>query len=38
VIVGPSHDEQYAAELRALIAERGIGSDVVFVGVVSRPR
>ena len=33
-IVGPLRDEKYVAELRALVAELGIGSDVVFVGGV----
>lgn len=34
-IVGPLRDEKYVAEVRALVAELGIGSDVVFVGGVS---
>ncbi len=33
-IVGPGRDEKYVAQLRALIAELGIGPDVVFVGGV----
>lgn len=33
-IVGPLRDEKYVVEVRALIAELGIGSDVVFVGGV----
>jgi glycosyltransferase involved in cell wall biosynthesis len=33
-IVGPLRDEKYVAEVRTLIAELGIGSDVVFVGGV----
>ena len=35
VIVGPERDEQYAAELHALVNELGIADDVVFVGGVS---
>jgi glycosyltransferase involved in cell wall biosynthesis len=34
VVVGAERDEQYAAELRALIKELGIGGDVVMVGSV----
>jgi glycosyltransferase involved in cell wall biosynthesis len=34
VIVGPPRDEEYAGELEALVAELGIGGDVVFVGGV----
>lgn len=34
VIVGPLRDEKYVAEVRAIIAELGIGSDVVFAGGV----
>ena len=34
VIVGPGRDEKYAAELRRLVDELGIGADVVFVGGV----
>jgi glycosyltransferase involved in cell wall biosynthesis len=37
-IVGPLRDEKYVAEVRALIAELGIGSDVVFVGGVPNDR
>jgi glycosyltransferase involved in cell wall biosynthesis len=33
-IVGPGRDEQYLAQLKALAAEVGITSDVVFVGGV----
>lgn len=33
-VVGSGRDEAYLAELRALAAELGIGSDVVFVGGV----
>jgi glycosyltransferase involved in cell wall biosynthesis len=33
-IVGPGRDEKYAAELRHLVNELGISSDVVFVGGV----
>jgi glycosyltransferase involved in cell wall biosynthesis len=33
-IVGPGRDERYVAELHALVAELGIGDDVVFVGGV----
>ena len=34
VIVGAERDQQYAAELHALVAELGIADDVVFVGGV----
>ena len=34
-IVGAGRDEKYLAELNALVAELGIGADVVFVGGVS---
>ncbi len=34
VIVGPRRDKEYVAELEALVAELGIGGDVVFVGGV----
>lgn len=34
VIVGHLRDEKYVGELKALIAELGIGEDVVFVGGV----
>ena len=34
VLVGPLRDEKYVGEVRALVAELGIGSDVVFVGAV----
>jgi glycosyltransferase involved in cell wall biosynthesis len=34
-IVGPGRDEKYLAKLHALVAELGIGDDVVFVGGVS---
>ena len=34
VIVGAERDQQYAAELHALVADLGIGDDVVFVGAV----
>ena len=34
-IVGAGRDEKYLAELHALVAELGIGDDVVFVGGVS---
>ena len=34
VIVGAERDEQYAAELHALVADLGIDDDVVFVGGV----
>jgi glycosyltransferase involved in cell wall biosynthesis len=34
VIVGHLRDEQYVGELKALIAELGVGDDVVFVGGV----
>ena len=34
-IVGPVRDEKYDAELRTLVAELGIGNDVVFVGGVA---
>jgi glycosyltransferase involved in cell wall biosynthesis len=33
-VVGAGRDEKYLAELRALVAELGIGDDVVFVGGV----
>ena len=33
-IVGAGRDEKYVAELHALVAELGIGDDVVFVGGV----
>jgi glycosyltransferase involved in cell wall biosynthesis len=33
-IVGAGRDERYVAELHALVAELGIGDDVVFVGGV----
>jgi len=33
-IVGAGRDEKYVAELHALVAEMGIGDDVVFVGGV----
>ena len=33
-IVGAARDEKYVAELHALVAELGIGDDVVFVGGV----
>ena len=33
-IVGASRDEKYVGELNALVAELGIGDDVVFVGGV----
>jgi glycosyltransferase involved in cell wall biosynthesis len=33
-IVGPIRDEKYGAALHALVAELGIGGDVVFVGGV----
>jgi glycosyltransferase involved in cell wall biosynthesis len=33
-IVGPIRDEKYGAALHALVAELGIGKDVVFVGGV----
>jgi glycosyltransferase involved in cell wall biosynthesis len=35
VVVGAERDEQYAADLRALIGELGIGHDVVMVGSVA---
>ena len=34
VVVGALRDEKYVAELRSLVAELGIGEDVVFVGGV----
>jgi glycosyltransferase involved in cell wall biosynthesis len=34
-IVGAGRDEKYLAQLRAIVAECGIGDDVVFVGGVS---
>jgi glycosyltransferase involved in cell wall biosynthesis len=34
VIVGAERDQHYAAELRELVGELGIGEDVVFVGAV----
>jgi glycosyltransferase involved in cell wall biosynthesis len=34
VLVGPLRNEKYVAEMRALVAELGIGADVVFVGGV----
>ena len=34
VIVGAERDQQYAAELHALVGELGITDDVVFVGGV----
>ncbi|MGD0560138.1 MAG: glycosyltransferase family 1 protein [Streptosporangiaceae bacterium] len=34
VVVGPGRDERYAASLRSLVAELGIGDDVVFTGGV----
>jgi glycosyltransferase involved in cell wall biosynthesis len=33
-IVGAGRDEKYLAQLRAIVAESGIGDDVVFVGGV----
>ncbi len=35
VIVGAERDQRYASELRELVAQLGIGKDVVFVGSVS---
>jgi glycosyltransferase involved in cell wall biosynthesis len=35
VIVGAERDQRYASELRELVAQLGIGKDVVFVGGVS---
>lgn len=34
VIVGGGKDERYKAELRSMVAELGIGDDVIFVGAV----